>query len=266
MSGVAGFSSLALTFDGPIALLQLRREEQNNAFDEGLHGDLVRALQQLRQNGDIRVVLLHSAGRMFSAGGSFDYLERLRSDPVLCRRTQQEGHDIFTALLEMPVPIVAAIQGHAVGFGATIVTACDVSVAWKDAKLGDPHVQVGIVAGDGGILSWTAAAGYNRARRMLLTGDTITAAQAYQFGLITDLVDTPEAALPEARRIAERIAALPPIAVRGTKKAFIGLAKIANGDVLDLALAEEVASMSSEDMLEAITALREKRAARFRNR
>jgi enoyl-CoA hydratase len=260
------YDSLALSTEGPIASLELRREAQNNAFDEGLHRELSLALLELRRAPDVRVVLLHSAGRMFSAGGALEYIERLRDDPALARRTQQEGHDTFTALVEMPVPIVVAIQGHAIGFGATIATACDVTVAWKGAKIGDPHVQIGLVAGDGGVLSWTAAVGYNRARRMLMTGDTLTAEQAYQFGLVTDLVETPEAALPEARRIAERIAALPPVAVQGTKRAFIALARQANASVLDVALHAEVACLSTEDLTEAVKAARERRTGQYRNR
>lgn len=259
------FKCLALSTDGPIATLELRRPDERNAFDEHLHREFAAAILQLRHNADIRCVLLQSQGRVFSAGGGFDYIEKLNADAELRRRTHKEAYDIFTCLTEMPVPIVVAVQGHAAGFGATIVSACDVSVVWKGAKISDPHVQVGLVAGDGGVLSWTAAVGYNRARRMLLTGDAITAEQAYSFGLITDLVDTPEAALPEARRIAEQIASLPPVAVQGTKKTFNALARVYNGSVLDTSLLTEIASAASEDIKEALQAVREKRAGKYRN-
>jgi enoyl-CoA hydratase len=140
------------------------------------------------------------------------------------------------------VPIIAAVHGHALGFGATIVTSCDVIVAWKDAKLGDPHVKAGLVAGDGGVLSWSAAAGVTRAKRMLLTGDSITAQDAYCFGLVTDLVDTPEEAYPTA------------------------LAKHRNSVALDLSVMAENISIASEDLREALAALTEKRAGDFKNR
>jgi enoyl-CoA hydratase len=165
----------------------------------------------------------------------------------------------------MPVPVVVAVQGHAIGLGATIVSACDVSVAWRHARISDPHVHVGLVAGDGGVLGWSAAVGYNRARRMLLTGDAITAEQAYDFGLITDLVDTPEAALGEARRIAEQIARLPPVAVQGTKKVFNALARLNLANVLDISLMAEMASVTSEDLQEALRAVQEKRPGQYRN-
>jgi len=245
--------------EGPIASLELGRGEVGNGFDETLHREFSEALVALRMAAHVRVVLLSAAGPMFSAGGDIEYIERLSVDHELRERTQREGLSAFTSLLEMPVPIVAAIQGHAVGFGATIATACDVSVAWRGAKLGDPHVLVGLVAGDGGVLSWTAAAGYNRARRMLLTGESITAEAAYDFGLITDLVDSPEAALPQARRIAERIAALSPVAVRGTKRAFIAAAKARNGSALEVSLLEEIASLTSPELQAVLSAIKGKR-------
>jgi enoyl-CoA hydratase len=258
-------ASLRLSTDGPIATLELHRPEDKNAFDESLHHELAAALTQLRDLSTVRVVLLHAAGPVFSAGGSFDYIGQLNSDAELRRRTCVEGHKIFSSLVLMPVPIVVAVHGHAIGLGATIVSACDVSVAWRHAKLSDPHVHVGLVAGDGGVLGWSAAVGYNRARRLLLTGDAITAEQAYDFGLITDLVDTPEAALGEARRIAEQIARLSPVAVQGTKKVFNALARLNLENVLDLSLMAEMASVASEDLREALRAAKEKRPGQYRN-
>lgn len=257
---------LSLRIDDVIAELQLQREAQHNAFDEALHRAFCLALRELRQRTDLRVIVLHAAGSRFSAGGGFGYIEQLRDDPVLRERTHHEAHEIFSSLLDMPMPVVVAMQGDAIGFGATIVTACDVSVAWRGARLGDPHVRIGLAAGDGGVLSWTAAAGFNRARRMLLTGDTMSAEQAYAAGLLTDLVDTADAALPEARRIAQQIAGLPPLAVQGTKRAFNALARQQNGEVLDASLRAEMDCFSSEDLSEALQALREKRAGRYQNR
>ena len=139
-------------------------------------------------------------------------------------------------------------------------------VAWQDAKLADPHVRGGLVAGDGGVLSWSAAAGVNRAKRMLLTGDSITAREAHQFGLVTDLVATPEEAYPTALALAQRIAALPPLAVQGTKRAFNALAKQRNNAALEVSLLAEIASITSDDLEEALQAATEKRAGVFHNR
>jgi enoyl-CoA hydratase len=246
--------------------LELRRAADRNAFDETLHREFSEALAELRGRADLRVILLHSQGPVFSAGGNFDYLRQIRADEALQRRTQREGYDIFTLLNDLPYPIVAAVQGHAMGLGATIVTACDVIVAYKDAKIGDPHVQAGLVAGDGGAISWSAAAGMTRAKRQLLTGQPLTAAQAFEFGLVTDLVDSPQEAYPAALAIAEQIAALPPMAVQGTKRAFNVLAKQRLAGALEVSLLAELATIRSEDVLEALAAIAEKRRGQFHNR
>jgi enoyl-CoA hydratase len=207
-----------------IVQLQLNRPADRNAFNEDMHREFSQTLAQLRSRTDIRVILLHATGGIFSAGGNFDYLRQLREDKALQLRTHQEGLDIVTLLNDMPVPIVAAVQGHAMGIGATIITSCDIIVAYKDAKIGDPHVVAGLVAGDGGVFSWSAAAGATRAKRMLLTGQAITASQANTLAK-------------------QRLAAS-----------------------LDFSLLAELASLNSEDLLEALAAISEKRKGNYKNR
>jgi enoyl-CoA hydratase len=260
------YETIGLIIDGPIARIEFRRPEHHNAFNAPQHREFAQALAHVRQLPDLRALILQAQGKTFLGGGDFDYLRQLRDDPDLRRRTHQEGFDIFTLLNDMPVPVIAAMHGHALGFGATIVASCDIIVAWADAKLGDPHVRAGIVAGDGGVFSWSAAAGANRAKRMLLTGDTVTAREAYAFGLVTDLVDTPEDVLPVAEALAARITALPPMAVQGTKRVFNALGAHRNGGVLDMSLIIELQTLMSEDLEEALRAQTEKRPAAFKNR
>lgn len=260
------YQTLGLEVHGHIAQLEFRRAQDHNAFNATMHREFMQALSHVRQLQDVRVLLLRAQGKSFIGGGDFDYLRQLRRDPALRLRTRQEAQDIFTLLNDMPFPLVAAVHGHALGFGATIVTSCDVIVAWQDAKLADPHVRGGLVAGDGGVLSWTAAAGITRAKRMLLTGDAMTMREAWQFGLVTDLVDAPEKALPEALVIANRIAALPPLAVQGTKRAFNALGKQQMSGAFEIGLLAEIASIDSEDIEEALTAAIEKRPGVFHNR
>ena len=260
------YECLALDTSGHVATLTLRRPQQMNAFDAQLHTEFVRALGELREAPDIRAVVIGAEGKHFSAGGSFDYIRSLRNDDTLRRQALHEGRELVALLMDMPVPVVAAVHGHAIGVGATIVTLCDVIVAWRGAKLGDPHVAVGILAADGGTIGWTAAAGFNRARRYLLTGDSISAEQAYQFGIVTDLVDTAEAALPEAMAIATRIAALPPVAVQGTKRAFNAVGRALFGSTLDVAVEAQARCLLSDDLEESLAALAEKRPGKFRNR
>ena len=130
--------------------------------------------------------------------------------------------------------------------------------------LSDPHVAVGLVAGDGGCVVWPATGGMLRAQRHLLTGDRLTAEDAYTLGLVTDLVSTPADVLPAARSLAQRIASLPPLAVQGTKRALNRSLQHRAGEVLDLSFALEALSLTSDDLLEAISAFQAKRQPSYR--
>lgn len=260
------FETLTVKFEGAIASLTLNRPEKGNAFDADMHREFPEALKLISNHQDSRVMLLAGEGKTFSAGGDFSYIRQLREDAALRERSFGEGMEIFDALAAMPIPVVTAVHGHAMGVGATLVALSDITVAWKDAKIADPHVQVGLVAGDGGVIGWSSAIGFNRAKRYLLTGDALTGAQAHALGLVTDLADTPEEAKAMARALAERIAALSPLAVQGTKRAFNALAKVRNGDAQHAAFDVEHETLMSDDLEEAMNAMTERRAPLFNNR
>lgn len=260
------FDTLSITVDGAIACLTLNRPEKGNAFDADMHRELPEALTLIDDNQDVRALLLTGEGKSFSAGGDFSYIRQLRGDKALRERSFGEGMAIFERFASMRVPIITAVHGHAMGIGATLVALSDISVAWKDAKIADPHVNVGLVAGDGGVIGWSSAIGFNRAKRHLLTGDALTGAEAYALGLVTDLADTPEEAKAMARALAEKIAALPPIAVQGTKRAFNALAAVRNGDAQRVAFEAEHIALMSDDLEEAMNAMTERRAPVFNNR
>ena len=261
---ISGF--VRLDIDGAIGRIAFCRPEMLNAVNAEMHRGFAEALKQARSVPDLRVLLIQAEGTAFSAGGDFDYLRQLRSDADLRLRSQQEAYDIWATLNDMPVPVIGVMHGHAMGFGATVLTACDMVVAWKAAKLGDPHVRVGLTAGDGGVLGWSAAAGVMRAKRMLLTGDTITAEEAHRIGLVTDLVETPEEALPMAEALAKRVAALPPLAVQGTKQIFNTLEKERNGGVMYSSILTEMQALMSDDLEEALVAASERRPGNYRGR
>ncbi|MCK9544755.1 MAG: enoyl-CoA hydratase/isomerase family protein [Novosphingobium sp.] len=257
---------IRVDLDGPIGRIVFDRPELKNAVNTEMHSAFLAALQRARMMTDMRVLLIQAEGSAFSAGGDFAYMRQLRADPGLRLQSQREAFDICTTLNEMPMPVIAVMHGHAIGFGATVVTSCDMVVAWKDAKLSDPHVCVGLTAGDGGVLSWTAAVGVMRAKRMLLTGDAMTAAEAHAIGLVTDLVDSPEDALPAAEKLAERIAALPPLAVKGTKQIFNALERNRNAGVMHTSILTEMQALMSEDFEEALAAMSERRPGQFKGR
>ena len=251
--------TLAITYDGPRAEITLTRPDVHNRFDAVLHADFITALTEVRHRGDVRSLVLASTGATFSAGGDFELMRALHDDPRLRQASIDEGRRLLGDLIDMPIPIVTALQGDAIGLGATVVLATDAVVAARSAGLSDPHVAIGLVAGDGGCVVWPAAAGMLRAKRYLLTGDRIGAEEAYGMGLVTDLVDTAADVLPAARALAARMAALPPLAVQGTKRALNRSLQARAGEVLDLSFALEGMSMASADLLEAIAAFREKR-------
>lgn len=259
-------ATLSLERDGDVRLLTLTRPDLLNRFDDALHDDFTAALRELAQDAEARAIVLASTGKAFSAGGDFELMRQAHGDPLTRRLTVDRAYALLTALLSLPQPIVAAVQGTAMGLGATVVLSCDAVVAARSATLADTHVNVGLVAGDGGCLVWPEAAGSIRARRHLLTGDPLDAQTAFTLGLVTDLVDTPDDVLPAARAIADRIAALPPLAVRLTKRALNrGLLQRA-GEVLELSLAYEEMTLATDDLLEAISAFQERRPGRYHGR
>ncbi|QIX53869.1 enoyl-CoA hydratase/isomerase family protein [Rhodococcus sp. DMU1] len=257
---------LTVERDGDVAEVTLRRPEVRNAVNQELHDALVGAVETFSHDTSLRAVVLAAEGHVFSAGGDFEWMARCHADLPTRDATVREGLRLLEALTQLDVPVVAAMQGDAIGLGASLVLSCDAVVAKSSAKLADPHVAIGLVAGDGGCLLWPQAAGMLRARRYLLTGDPIPASLAHDWGLVTDLVDNAEDVLPAARALAARLAALPPLAVRGTKRALNQVMAARFAEVAALAGAEELTTLGSDDLLEAIDAFKDKRVPKYHGR
>ena len=262
------FSGDTLTFDvtDHVGEVRLTRPELLNRFDEDVHHEFAEVLRRVRAAPDVRSVVLGSTGRVFSAGGDFDFIRKANDDLPFLLHHEEIARDLLLSLLDLAVPIVSAVQGPAIGLGATIALACDCIVAARTAVFGDPHVQVGLAAGDGGCLVWPLAVGPARAKRFLLTGDRMGAEDAYHFGLVTDLVETPDDVLPAARALATRLSGLPPLAVQGTKMALRNVMRLRAAEVVDLALAYEIRSAASEDLLEAVDAAEQRRPGLYQGR
>jgi enoyl-CoA hydratase len=231
-----------------------------NAVDAGMHEELRRLFEELKGEDAARAVILTGSGRAFSAGGDFDWMSGIRPEDFA--GMLREGKQIVWNLLDVEVPIVAAVNGPAVGLGATLALLCDVIFMSEEAKLADPHVRVGIVAGDGGAVAWPLAVGPAVAKRYLLTGDSLTAADAARLGLINEVV--PADGLQDAAlAFAERLALAAPLAVRYTKLAVNQLVKQAMTTAFDYSTALEVLTFASADHREALRALSEKQQPRF---
>jgi len=174
----------------------------------------------------------------------------------------QEARRIVDTMLDLEKPIIAAVNGAAVGLGATIALFCDVVIAAKNARFGDTHVKMGITAGDGGAVIWPLLVGVNRAKELLMTGDLIDADKSYELGLVSRVTKEGEA-LSEAMKLARRLADGPPYAIQSTKISVNKLIKALSNLVLPVSLAMEEVSMTKDDHREAVAAFQEKRDPRF---
>ena len=263
---MSGSTTLTIERDGAVATITLTRPELLNRFDSALHADFTAAIGELAADADVRAVVLASTGKVFSAGGDFELMREAHDDPAVRRALVDEAQRLLNGLIGLPQPIVAAMHGAAIGLGATVVLSCDAVVAARGASLADTHVNVGLVAGDGGCVVWPAAVGMLRARRHLLTGDPLDAETAFTLGLVTDLVDSADEVLPASTKLAKRIAALPPLAVQLTKRALTRALRQRAGEVFELSLSYEEATLASDDLLEGIAAIKERRPGNFTGR
>ena len=259
------FETLRVEASSLVSTITLARPDLLNRFDALQEREFTDALLSVACT-DSRAVVLLAEGRTFSAGGDFDLMLTVQADPH-ARQTLLDGaRRLGAALLALPQPLVVGVQGPAIGLGATVALAADIVVASKNAVLADTHVTIGLVAGDGGALYWPQSAGMLRARRYLLTGDPLGAGQAYDYGLVTDLVDGPAEVATTAHAIATRIALLPPMAVQGTKRALNQMTRALAGMVAETALLLEGATLASEDLVEGVSAFREKRPGTYLGR
>lgn len=233
-----------------------------NGVDGPMHEEMARVFNDLQRDTLSDVIVLTGKGRAFCAGGDFDWFEEQIEDPSQFRAIAWDAKRIISSLLEMEKPIIARLNGAAAGLGASIALMCDIIVADETALIGDPHVKVGLVAGDGGALIWPQLIGYARAKEMLMTGDMLTATQAQTMGLINYAV--PAADLDtKVNELVAKLLGNPRWAVRWTKTvANIPLRALA-AQITDAAIGWESVSNFHEDRKEAVAAMREKRSPKL---
>ena len=245
---------LLVEANGPIRIVTLNRPEALNATDEILHKAIDRVWGQLAEDPDARVVVLTGAGRAFSAGGDLGLLERMSVDDDLRARVLAEANHLVREIVRFPLPLIAAVSGPAVGLGCTLASLSDVVIAEEQAYFADPHLTIGLVAGDGGVVSWPGLVGLQRAKQYILTGDRISASLAYEIGLAAQVVPT-GTSMAEAIGLAERLASLPADAVQSTKRALNVHLQRAVDDVLDYALAAQHRSHGTNEHKDLLTRL-----------
>jgi enoyl-CoA hydratase/carnithine racemase len=238
--------------DGPLRIITLNRPDALNAVNDALHTGLAQLWPRLGADRDARAVVLTGNGKTFSAGGDFGYLADLGRDPELRAKTIAHGRDIVLGMARCRIPVVAAVNGPAVGLGCSLVALSDVVYIAESAYLADPHVQVGLVAADGGPLTWPLHTSLLFAKEYALTGARIPAERAVQMGLANHVVADP---LSEALACAKRIAELPRQAVESTKRLLNLHLERAVLATLDFANAAEDQSFQTEEFQAIVTRL-----------
>lgn len=242
-----------------VLTIKFNRPDVYNAISLDVHSELIRLWGRIRQDEDIHAVVLTGNGKAFSAGGNLKG-PRMEQGPEL-DAFFKEARTIIIELLELPQPIIAAINGPAVGLGATLALLCDVVYASSKAVIADPHVTVGVVAGDGGVVAWPWLVGMARAKEYLLTGDKLTAAEAERIGLVNRVFE-PDELLDQAHALAHRLAASPVRAIQGTKAALNMILRDTANLVLETALAKEKECFANGDHARAVEAFMAQREAR----
>ena len=230
--------------DGALRIITLNRPDALNAVNDGLHTGLARLWPQLSEDRDARAAVLTGSGTAFSAGGDFAYLAELATDREQRARTIAHGRELVLGMARCRIPVIAAVNGPAVGLGCSLVALSDIVYMAETAYLADPHVQVGLVAADGGPLTWPLQISLLLAKEYALTGARIPAAKACELGLASHMVADP---LSEALACAKRIAEQPRLAVESTKRLLNMHIERAVLATLDYATTAEELTFQSDD-------------------
>ena len=258
MQPFEGYSRIRFQRDGRILTVSLAGTTPMNAVDAAMHHELSRVFLDAQDDPDSDLVVLTGSGRAFCAGGDAAWFQEHLRDPKTFRAIAPEAKRIVTSLLDLEKPIVCRLNGAAAGLGATIALLCDVVVASEAAVIGDPHVKVGLVAGDGGAVIWPQLIGFARAKELLMTGEMLTAARAAELGLVNHVVPA-EQLDARVADVCAKILANPRWAVRWTKTvANIPLRALA-AQLSDAAVAYEILTNLTEDRREAVNAFIERR-------
>ncbi|MGE0825060.1 MAG: enoyl-CoA hydratase/isomerase family protein [Candidatus Binatia bacterium] len=246
-----------------VLVVALNRPDSLNAINAELHTEISQIFADIAQDQETEVVLLTGKGRAFCAGGDIKWFQDMTTPQL--DALFAEARKIIIDMLEVEQPIVAAVNGPATGLGATLALFSDVIFAADNAKIGDPHVKVGVVAGDGGAIIWPWLVGAARAKEFLMTGDIISAAEAERIGLINHVVPADQL-MDRAMAFANRLAKGPTKAIRWTKVSVNKILRDTANLVLDTSLALEKHCFVTEDHKEAIRSFVEKREPQFKGR
>lgn len=248
-----------------VATVTLNRPDSLNAVNAVMHHELMTIWLDLAEDQEVNAIILTGAGRAFCAGGDVKNMASRAGTSDGRRRslaTPAEARRIVEGMLDVEQPIIGAINGDAVGLGATIALLTDITVVSEKARFADTHVRVGIVAGDGGALIWPLLVGPHRAKEFLMRGHFINGAEAGRIGMVNYAVP-PEQVMAKARELAQELADGPTWAIRWSKLAVNKWLKHQANLIMDASLAYEMMTFGTEDQKEAARAFVEKRKPHY---
>ena len=238
-----------------VATITLSKPDRRNAMDELMHAELPAAFQELSENDDVRVIVLTGdvRGEAFCAGGDLEWVNSASKDGAKFSKILREGVAALKAIASARQPVIAMINGPAIGMGATLALFCDISYMANSAVISDPHVKIGVVAGDGGSIIWPLLLGHNKAKEFLMTGDALTGEQAEKIGLVNHAVPVDE--LEQAvYAMATRLATGARLAIELTKRSVNMHLERTMAGMLEASLALEGLTFNTADHDEAVRA------------
>ncbi len=253
--------------DENVFIVSINRPDRMNAVDPETHRQIGRVWRELDRDDDCRAIVFTGVGRAFCAGMDYKKERPAKGGPIHYRslRARPGASKILDNIMEVEKPIVAMINGAAMGMGLILALACDITVASTEAKMGDTHINIGVSPGDGGILFLPLLLGMNRAKELLMTGDVFSGQQAAEYGLLNYAVP-PEQLREKTMIIASNLASKAPYAMKTTKAALNMILRRRALDVMDLSHLYEQLAMRTEDHREGIKAMAEKRKPKFTGR
>lgn len=254
-----------LRVDGPdeAGVIELVLDAPNmNAVSEAAHADLADIWREFDADPAVKAVLLRGEGKGFSAGGSFDLVEKLTNDFETRSRTMREARDLVYNVIDCSKPIVSAIHGPAVGAGLVAGVLADVSVASRTAKIIDGHTRLGVAAGDHAAICWPLMCGMAKAKYYLMTCRPLTGEEAERIGLISLCVEEADL-LTTAREVAQELAQGAPSAIRWTKQSLNNWYRQVAGAIFDTSLALEFYGFGGPEVREGLASHRERRKPTF---
>jgi enoyl-CoA hydratase len=255
-------SEVVVHADGPVRLVTLNRPDDLNGANRQMHQALAKVWSHLDEDAEARAVVLTGSGQAFSAGGDFGYMQENIDDEAMRARTMEEGRLIIEGMVRCRLPVVAAVNGPAVGLGCSLAILSDIVLIAEGAFLADPHLRMGLVPGDGG-MTWPALIGLSRAKEYLFLGSRIPADEAVRLGLASRTVPQ-ETLLDDALILARKLADVPAAALQDTKRALNSYLEVQLEQSFARGLSGELVSMGSDEHRDAVAAARSKAANRSR--